>query len=130
MKKIIVKPEKVSIDPKLKRELKTLVEEESQVIVHCSMFLLPGYSRLRIWNNTNLLPHNSDRKCELVHADNISFYPIWTEYEAGINHFTLIFKGLPKDCDVFDLFEDIPEPGGFIKTNIPRNSSDVYHIKL
>ena len=28
------------------------------------------------------------------------------------------------------VFEDIPEYGGFLKKNIQRNKSDVYHIRL
>lgn len=126
---VIVKPGKVSIDPKLKRELKSLVEEEAQVIIHCEV-VIPFNCGIRIWKNTNLLPHESEKKIELVNAENISFYPIWTHCETGYHHFILIFKGLPKTCNTFDLFEDIPEPGGFIKTNIKRNNSDVYHIKL
>jgi len=30
----------------------------------------------------------------------------------------------------YDLFEDIPEYGGFLKNNIQRNKSDVYHLRL
>jgi hypothetical protein len=37
---------------------------------------------------------------------------------------------LPKNCDSFDLIERIPEPGGFIYTNIKRNKTDVYHLVI
>jgi hypothetical protein len=38
--------------------------------------------------------------------------------------------GLPKKCTVFDLIEEIPEPGGFYIPNIQRNNSDVYHLEI
>ena len=129
MKTVIIKPEKVEIDPKLKNEIKSLCEEECQVVVHCSI-LIPYPLRLRIWKSTHLISHNNNKQSVLVHAENISFHPQWTNCYEGIYDFTLFFKGLPKDCTVFDLFEDIPEPGGFFKKNIERNKSDVYHIKV
>ena len=129
MKTIIIKPAKVEINPILKNEIKTLCEEECQVVVHCSL-LIPYPMRLRIWKSTHLISHNSNKQSVLVHAENISFHPQWTICFEGIYQFTLFFKGLPKDCTVFDLFENIPEPGGFMKKNVKRNNSDVYHIKL
>ena len=112
METIIIKPEKVEIDSVLKNAIKTHCEEECQVVVHCSI-LIPYPMRLRIWKNTFLIPHNSAKKCALTHAENISFYPQWTICYEGMYQFTLFFKGLPKDCLFFDLFEEIPEPGGF-----------------
>ena len=44
--------------------------------------------------------------------------------------FTLVFSGLPKECESFDLKEEIPEEGGFFVKNIRRNNSDVYRIKI
>jgi hypothetical protein len=40
--------------------------------------------------------------------------------------FTLIFSGLSKSCEFFDLLEDIPEAGGFFIQNIKRNKDDIY----
>jgi hypothetical protein len=31
---------------------------------------------------------------------------------------------------VFDLVEEIPQPGGFVIKNIRRNETDVYHIDI
>jgi len=127
MKTIKIK-EKVEIDKKLKKEVKTLCEEESQVIVHCRIVEKHVYL-VRIWKNTNLIAHGSSKKCALTHAENITFFPRWTQFN-GQHNFTLFFKGLPKGCKSFDLFEDIPEYGGFLKNNIQRNKSDVYHLRL
>ena len=126
---IVKEPKKVTIDPELKNAIQTLVEEESQVIIHLHLHFT-DFNTIRIWKSTFLLPHNNGEKIYLVHADNISFYPEWTICRAGETVCTLIFKGLPKDCSVFDMVEEIPEPGGFYIPNIQRNNSDVYHLEI
>jgi hypothetical protein len=78
-----------------------------------------------------LKPKGSSEVSKLLTAINISFYPEWTRVKPYSRYdFTLIFEGLPKDCTVFDLEEDIPEPGGFFASNIKRNESDVYHLEV
>jgi len=44
--------------------------------------------------------------------------------------FTLIFQGLSKGCQLFDLVEEIPQEGGFAVRGLLRNSSDVYQVHL
>ena len=58
--------------------------------------------------------------------------PYWTWFtpEDGFLHFTLLFEGLSKSCKLFQLVEDIAEPGGFFLNNIPRNKTDVYEVEL
>ena len=130
MNTITIKPKTVSIDPKIKKELKSLCEEEGQVIIHCRIFT-SHTELLRIWKNTYLVPHCNPKKLSLLtHAENITFYPQWTRCKGGYYNFSLFFKRLPKDCEAFDLIEDIPESGGFFKKNIKRNKSDVYKIEL
>ena len=126
---IDIEPKKVTIDPELKNAIKSLVEEESQVIIHLHLHF-SDLSTIRIWKSTFLLPHNNGGKINLVHADNISFYPDWTICKTGETVCTLIFKGLPKDCTIFDMVEEIPEPGGFYIPNIKRNNSDAYHLTI
>lgn len=62
METIVIKPEKVEIDPILKNEIKTLCEEESQVVVHCSVSI-PYLQFMRVWKSTFLIPHNSSNIC-------------------------------------------------------------------
>jgi hypothetical protein len=126
---IDIEPKKVTIDTELKNAIKNLVEEESQVRIHLHLHF-SNFSTIRIWKSTFLKPHFKGEKVNLVHADNISFYPEWTLCRAGETVCTLIFKGLPKDCTIFDLTEEIPEPGGFHISNIKRNNSDVYHLTI
>lgn len=122
----------VQIDKALLKQLEKTAKEEGQVIVHCttnsgsSLFL-----NIRIWPTTYLIPTGSAYRAKLLYSENISLYPEWQS--VGFlqdHHFTLIFEKLPKDCESFDLLEDIPEEGGYYASNIKRNATDVYHVKL
>ena len=120
----------VKLDEKLKDELLTQVQEENVVILHCSYDAVEG-GVIRIWNSTFLVDEASGNRSKLLHAENISFAPTWTLLEFGATfRFTLIFSPLPKTCEMFTLFEDIPEEGGFLIKNIKRNKSDIYHVKI
>jgi hypothetical protein len=79
---IVKEPKKVTIDPELKNAIQTLVEEESQVLIHLHLHF-SNFSTIRIWKSTFLMPHNNGEKINLVHADNISFYPDWTICRTG-----------------------------------------------
>nr|WP_251040552.1 hypothetical protein [Chryseobacterium sp. ISL-6] len=112
--------------------LKTKIEEEKQVIVHCCFPASPFLGNLiRIWNTTYLLDNSSEHQSKLIHAENISIFPDWTPVPFMRDFwFTLIFSGLPKGCKSFDLKEVIPEEGGFFVESIKRNSMDVYRVKI
>jgi hypothetical protein len=107
------------------QEVKTLESEERQTIVHCTV---PDEYAYRIWPSTFLIEHGTGRRAKLVTAFNISFAPQWTLNDG--KGFTLIFEGLSKGCSVFDLKEIIPQEGGFEKTGIRRNNSDVYQVSF
>ena len=119
--------EKIFIDS----ELLTNIEEESQVIIHCSMTADEYANAARIWSSTFIIDNQSGKRCQLVFADAITMYPNWTYIEEGSSlNFTLIFNGLPKSCKSFDLVEIIPQAGGFEYRKINRNKSDVYHVEF
>lgn len=106
-------------------------EEESQVVVHCTFVSREYEQAIRVWKSTYLLDRGSEHRSELVSAFNVSMYPSWTRVKGGHSlQFTLIFTGLPKSCKAFDLIEIIPQPGGFVERNIPRNEKDVYRIQF
>ncbi|MEI6020525.1 MAG: hypothetical protein WCR21_05295 [Bacteroidota bacterium] len=107
------------------QEVKTLQSEERQTIVHC---MIPMGFAYRIWPSTFLIERESKRRAKLVTAFNISFAPIWTHNDG--KGFTLIFEGLSKNCEFFDLKEIIPEEGGFEVLGIKRNNSDVYQVNF
>ena len=113
------------------KEAMTLVEtNERQTIVHCKHFLNAG-DGIRIWKTTFLVEKPSGIKRKLMHAENISMYPTWTVMDKPGNYnFTLYFEGLSKSCTGFDLIEIIPQPGGFIVSNIPRNKADIYRANI
>lgn len=123
--------EKPAVSTDVLASISSLVLEDSYVYVHCT-FDNPGEEMLiRIWRSTFLIDKGSGTRSPLIHAENISFAPQWT-WVPPHNTFTflLIFSSLPKDCVMFDLIEDIPQPGGFFVQNIKRNQQDVYHIRI
>lgn len=129
MSETIVKPR---ISQEILDKIQSEIVEEKQVILHCcykSDFFLE--EKIRIWSSTYLIDRQSEHVSKLVHFDNISLFPHWTDVPYGKDYwFTLVFSGLPKDCKVFDFIELIPQNNGFFEEGIVRNSSDVYKIRL
>ncbi|WP_300673761.1 hypothetical protein [Soonwooa sp.] len=119
------------IDASLREANKELHMMDKIVIVHCR-FQSVGFfeEKIRIWQSTFLYDDaSSSLLSELIHCENISYYPEWTDVPPGKTFlFTLYFSGLPSDCKSFTLAEIIPEANGFFVPNIKRNKSDVYNI--
>ncbi len=104
---------------------------DAYMYVHCHFDNLWEGMLIRIWSSTFLLDSSSPARSKLVHAENISIAPQWTMIpDKRMFSFLLIFGALPRSCTVFDLREEIPEPGGFHVKSITRNDSDVYHVDL
>ncbi|QDP84303.1 hypothetical protein FNJ88_01560 [Chryseobacterium sp. SNU WT5] len=125
----IIKPK---ISPELLEALQPKIEEEKQVIVHCCFPGTPYSDMLiRIWSSTFLVDESLAHKSNLIHHENISLFPYWTEVSPMKDYwFTLVFSGLPRECTSFDLVEEIPQEGGFQMRNIKRNNTDIYRVKI
>ena len=123
---------KINLDKDVRNLLlQTQNESEAQVIIHFSVTGSSLVDRIRIWKSTFLFPTKRDKKSILLHAENITFYPEWMPVPRGRKIvFTLYFSSLPKDCEEFDLHEQIPEPGGFVVKGIKRTKNDVYYVRL
>jgi len=104
--------------------------DDSYVYVHCYFNNTSDDMLIRVWRSTYLIDRASGTRSELIHAENISYAPMWTAIKKGAFSFLLIFSSLPKDCTVFDLLEDIPQSGGFFVQGIKRNLLDVYHVDI
>lgn len=127
---VVVKNPKVDIDPALLAELKTQIHEAGQVVVHCIQNSKEP-SFIRIWPSTFLYDHHSEHRSNLVHAENITYFPEWKAVSGGDTHFTLVFSGLPKSVKVFDLQEQCQNQAGAFKVfSIARNNSDVYYVQV
>jgi len=123
-----VKPE---IDLDILESIATAGLEGSYVYVHCYFDNPYKDMMIRIWNSTYLVDKGSGVRSKLIHAENISIAPVWTKIpDNALYSFLLVFEGLPKSCQYFDLIEDIPQPGGFEVRNVSRNDSDVYHLDI
>lgn len=104
---------------------------DSYVYVHCHYQNVYDEMFIRIWQTTFLIDRASGSRAKLVHAENISYAPVWTHIPGKqLYTFLLIFSSLPKDCKTFDLVEDIPQAGGFFVSGISRNEQDVYHVTI
>jgi hypothetical protein len=131
---IIQKPE-TKISEQLLRKIKTQFDEMGQVVLHF-VFQTPndlfGDTLIRIWPTTYLYDLHSAHRSELVHIENITYYPDWHLCPAGKEtYFTLIFSGLPKSCAAFDFIEHCTnQQGAFEVKNIQRNKTDVYFLQL
>jgi hypothetical protein len=118
------------VEAELLEELSQKVEEQGQVVVNIVYPPQQYEYALRVWGSTFLFSKSSDHKSKLLHAENISIAPVWTEVAPFVTFtFTLFFEGLPKDVLMFDLIESIPQPGGFLYQGIVRNEMDVYWLK-
>lgn len=125
----IIKPQ---ISKEILSKLQSQMFEERQVTLHCcykSEFFLE--EKIRIWSSTYLIDRYSDHISKLIHIENITLFPDWTDLPFNKEYwFTLVFEGLPKNCKVFDFIELIPQDGGFFQEGIERNGSDVYRLAL
>jgi hypothetical protein len=123
---------KINLDKEVRnRLLQNQNESEAQVIIHFSVRGSSLFHHVRIWKSTFLFPKKCDTKSILLHVENITFYPEWMPVPYGRKIvFTLFFSSLPKDCEEFDLHEQIPEPGGFVVKGIKRTKDDVYYVSL
>jgi hypothetical protein len=135
MKEHTLKPEpfkkfKIDMDPAFKKKF-LKIDHEAQIVIHFTFKGRMPADKVRIWRTTYLIADNCKHIAQLVHAENISFYPDWTFVKTNqVVHFTLIFKSLPSKYKWFDLHEQIPEKGGFFIPNIERNNTDVYHLEV
>lgn len=123
------------IKPHIDTEVLTAIApstlDDSFVYVHCYYNNPYQDMLIRIWKTTFLVDKGTGAKSKLLHAENISFAPMWTHIPDGATYsFLLVFESLPKSCKMFDLVEEIPQPGGFEVRSIGRNETDVYHIDI
>lgn len=124
----IAKPE---VDVEVLSRIDPGTLDDSFVYVHCYFRNKSENMLIRIWKTTYLVDSDSGTRSKLLHVENISLAPVWTQVPTGATYsFLLIFSGLPKSCIKFDLVEDISEPGGFLIKDISRNETDVYHIEV
>lgn len=118
------------IEPALREELLTHIDERGQVTVRCS-FASHDFNLIRIWRSTCLICYDTGQRSELLYADGIAIAPQWMPVLPGSPvRFTLVFAPLPRACSYFDLLEDIPQAGGFHVAGIRRNERDLYEVEI
>lgn len=123
---------KPKIAPEILAQIEEQFEQEKQVIVHCCFQNNYTLGNLvRIWPSTFLEDKFTGYRSKLIFWENIAVFPYWTDIPPVKEYcFTLVFSGLPKECKVFDFVEEVIHGSGFLVTDIERNESDVYTLKL
>lgn len=123
---------KPKIAPEILAQIEEQFEQEKQVIVHCCFQNNYTLGNLvRIWPSTFLEDKFTGYRSKLIFWENIAVFPYWTDIPPVKEYcFTLVFSGLPKECKVFDFVEEVMHRSGFLVTDIERNESDVYTLKL
>ncbi len=125
----------VKAKPSVDMDVLALVHPElmndSYVYVNCHFNNRWQDMLVRIWRTTFLIDRGSLARSQLIHAENISYATQWTLIPDNQPFsFLLIFAGLPKSCQRFDMLEEIAEAGGFFIKDILRNERDVYHVDI
>lgn len=123
---------KPKIAPEILAQIEEQFEQEKQVIVHCCFQNNYTLGNLvRIWPSTFLEDKFTGYRSKLIFWENIAVFPYWKDIPPVKEYcFTLVFSGLPKECKVFDFVEEVMHGSGFLVTDIERNESDVYTLKL
>ena len=66
--------------------------EDSYVYVHCYFHNKWENMLIRIWKTTYLVDNGSGTRSKLIHAENISLAPVWTQIPDKVQYsFLLIF---------------------------------------
>ena len=125
----------IEISDEIRKQLVAQAQESGQVVIHFRYDSHPALhfpDKIRIWQTTYLEDQKTSARSELVHVENICLYPEWLEVPPQSQHFfTLIFKGLPKSVELFDMCEYCDGEGApFVVSNIPRNDTDVYYVVM
>jgi hypothetical protein len=120
----------IATQEKITAKMKLEPALEGQVIMHflhqvCFPFCFR--CKIEIYPDIHLISDTGSKKANLIHIANRSSSLKFTS-TGEFTRFTLVFSALPKSCRTFDLIE--PGENGWKLLNIPRNTSDVYHIKL
>ncbi len=122
---------KPSVDMEVLASIHPELMDDAYVYVHCHFENKWQDMLIRIWKTTFIIDRAGGSRSQLIDAENICYAPQWTLIPDNQPFtFLLIFPGLPKSCQQFDMLEDISEPGGFFVKNIQRNEQDVYHVDL
>lgn len=86
------------IADKLLASLQPEIEEESQVILYCCVKSQSFFQeKIRIWSSTYLVDRTLEHVSKLIHFENITLFPEWTDIPYGNEYwFTLVFQDCQK----------------------------------
>jgi len=116
-------------------ELLSNYQEEEFTLVHCNYWSSHDYQDggwMAIWETTYLVNRTSQEKLALLHAIGIPIAPQkhYFKKKGEFFPFTLVFDKIPSSWQKFDLREDAGRGASFSFSNIERNNSGIYRVKV
>jgi len=123
------------ISIEVSNDLLAFTEEEGFTYLHCTYYTSPKYIAgwwVNIWKTSYLTSNASTDKLQLLQAIGIPYAPerAYLKRKGDCLKFTLIFPAVPKDWKVFNFIEDCGGDSGLSISNISRNSTGVYRVRI
>jgi len=125
------KYEKIEVSNDLLESL----EEEGFTYLHCTYYTSPKYVAnwwVNIWKTSYLKSAASSDRLQLLTAIGIPYAPkrAYLKRKGDFLKFTLIFPAVPKYWKVFDFIEICGGDSGLSISNITRNETGVYKVRI
>ena len=116
-------------------DLLELTEEEGYTYLHCTYYTSPKWEAgwwVNIWKTSYLTSSASTDRLQLIQAIGIPYAPdrLKLKRKGDFAKFTLIFPAVPKDWKRFNFIEVCGGSGGLSISNISRNSTGVYKVRI
>ena len=116
-------------------DLLELTEEEGYTYLHCTYYTSPKWDSgwwVNIWNTSYLTSSASTDRLQLLQAIGIPYAPdkLFLKRKGDFAKFTLIFPAVPKDWKIFNFIEACGGVDGLSISNISRNNTGVYKVRI
>ena len=123
------------ISIEVSNDLLEFTEEEGFTYLHCTYYTSPKYIAgwwVNIWKTSYLTSNSSTDRLQLLQAIGVPYAPekAYLKRKGDFLKFTLIFPAVPKDWKVFNFIEACGGDNGLSISNISRNNTGVYKVRI
>jgi hypothetical protein len=133
--RIYIEKKKHKIDQSILKDLEKIDTLEGATIIHCHYTAPKKYINggwINISPSTYLIDKSSSNMLKMTQVEGIPLSPSQHHFSRVYEKktFTLFFPALPKSWEMFTLMELIDSDNPWVKHDIPRNNSGVYHLNI